>query len=127
MGGGQKVAYWLPMVLSHEGQPLVPFIDPRRSRGLTREGRRFVFSMMHERIRAADPDYEAVQLAVFQFGDSGKDQRNPILHIDNGVTLFSLDELEAMVTTTYMLWQEVCEEREVEARRKGTGTRGPLI
>lgn len=127
MGANQKVAYWLPMVLSHEGQALVPFIDPRRSRGLTREGRRFVFSMMHERIRAADPDYEGVRFAVFQFGASGEDQRNPILHIDDGVALFSLDELEAMVTATYTLWQEVCEEREVEERRKGTGTRGPLI
>jgi hypothetical protein len=127
MGAGQKVSYWLPMVLSHEGQPLVPFIDPRRSRGLTREARRFAFSMMHERIRAADPDYEAVRFAIFQFGEMVEDQRRPTLHTDADVVLFSLDELEAMVSATYALWQEVCEEREVEERRKATGTRGPLI
>ncbi len=127
MSTGQKVAYWLPMVLSFSGRAIVPFIDPRRSRGLTREGRRFVFSMMHERIRAADPDYEAVQFAIFQFGEQSKGQRDPVLHTDDRVTLFSLADLETMVSATYELWREVCEEREMEVRRKATGTRGPLI
>lgn len=127
MGTGHKVTYWLPMVLSLEGRALVPFIDPRRSRGLTREARRFVFSMMHERIRAADPDYEAVRFAIFQFGDVTEDRRNPMLHTDNGVALFSLDEMESMVSATYELWREVSEEREMDARRRATGTRGPLI
>jgi hypothetical protein len=127
MGAGQKVSYWLPMVLSYEGRALVPFIDPRRSRGLTAEARRFVFSMMHERIRAADPDFEAVSFAIFQFGEFNEDRRSPRLHMDDGVTLFSLDELEAMVATTYELWSEVCEERDTEERRKSTGTRGSLI
>ena len=127
MGTGQKVAYWLPLILSLDGRPIVPFIDPRRSRALTREARRFVFSMMHERIRAADPDYEAVRLGVFQFGDVAEGQRNPILHTDENVVLFSLEEMETMVEATYSLWREVCEERDVETRRKGTGTSGPLI
>lgn len=127
MGSGRRVSYWLSMILSLEGRPVVPFIDPRRSRGLTREGRRFVFSMMHERIRAVDPDYDAVHFAIFQFGDFTDDRRNPILHMDDGVELFPLAALESMVATTYELWQEVCDEREVEARRKATGTRGSLI
>lgn len=120
MSMGQKVSYWLPMVLAHEGQPIVPFIDPRRSRGLNKEGRRFAFSMMHERIRAADPDFEQVRLAIIQFGDLDEDQRYPRVHTDKGVTLFALDELEQMVATTYSLWAEVLEERADEARRSGT-------
>lgn len=127
MGAGRKVSYWLPMVLSYQERPIIPFIDPRRTRGLTREGRRFAFSMMHERTRAADPDYEGVELAIFQFGDAGNDQRNPVLHVDQGVSLFTLEQLDAMISATYTLWQEVCEEREVETRRRGTGTTGPLI
>ena len=127
MGSGRKVSYWLPMVLSYNGRAIVPFIDPRRSRGLTREGRRFAFSVMHERIRIADPDYAEVGLAIFQFGDFNKDQRNPVLHTDDGVTLYTLEELDAMVATTYSLWQEVCAERDVETRRRGTGTTGPLL
>lgn len=127
MGAGRKVAYWLPMVLSYQDRPIIPFIDPRRSRGLTREARRFAFSMMHERTRAADPDYEGVDLAIFQFGDWADDQRNPVLHTDQGVTLFPLEQLDAMISATYDLWLEVCEEREDETRRKGTGTSGPLL
>lgn len=127
MGAGQKVAYWLPMVLSIEGRAVVPFIDPRRSKGLTREGRRFAFSMMHERVRAADPDYETVGLAIVQFGDVIEDQRAVVVHMDDGTTLFSIDQLEMMVNSTYALWHEICEEREADDRRRGTGTHGPLI
>lgn len=127
LGTGQRVAYWLPMVLSHEGRPIVPFIDPRRSRGLSRAARRFVFSMMHEHIRAADPDYEAVGLAIFQFGAPAEGLRAPILHTDDGVDLISLAELEVMVATTYAIWQDVCEDREEETRRRAGGARGTLI
>lgn len=48
------------------------FIKPRRSRGLTAEGRRFAFSMMYERIRAADKDFTDVRLTIAQFGDSDR-------------------------------------------------------
>jgi hypothetical protein len=128
MSAGQKVNYWLSIILALNGQPLVPFIDPRRSsRGLTQDARRFVFSMMHERIRAADPDYESVTLAIFQFDDGDGERRLPRLYTDEGVQLFSLDEMERMVATTYSLWREVCEGREAEARRSAGGARGPLI
>lgn len=127
MGSGRKVSYWLQMVLSYQDRPIIPFIDPRRSRGLSTEGRRFAFSMMHERTRAADPDYENVDLAIFRFGDMDGDHRHPVLYTDHGVTLFTLEQLDAMISDTYSVWQEVCEEREVEMRRKGTGTSGPLL
>lgn len=127
MTTGQRVSYWLPMVLSHEGQPIVPFIDPRHSKGLTKAARRFVFSMMHQHIRVADPDYESVQLAIFQFGDTKEDTRSPVMHSDENIELFSLDELESMVSDTYSLWQEVSLEREMDTRRRAGGTRGPLI
>lgn len=127
MGTGQKVAYWLSLILSVDGRAIVPFIDPRRSKGLTREARRFVFSMMHERIRAVDPDYAAVGFGIFQFGDFAEDQRNPIIHTDDGVALYSLDEMEAMVEATYALWREILAERDEDTRRRGTGTTGPLL
>jgi hypothetical protein len=127
MGVAPPVTYWLPMVLSFEGCQLVPFIDPRRSRGLTHAGRRFALSMMHERIRAADPEYEAVRLAIFQFKDVNEDRRNLVIHTDESIQLFSFDEMEAMVRVTYELWREVWEEREMEMRRKSTGTRGSLL
>lgn len=127
MGTGQKVSYWLSLILLMNGRAIVPFIDPRRSKGLTREARRFVFSMMHERIRAVDPDYAAVGFGIFQFGDLTEGQRKPVVHSDEGVELFSLDQMEAMVEATYALWREILAERDEDARRRGTGTTGPLL
>jgi hypothetical protein len=127
MGAAQKVSYWQSMILSFGGRAFVPFFDPRRSRGLNRESRRFVFSMMHEHIRISDPDYEDVGLVIFQFGECIDDCRAPRMYTDEGVPLYPHDVLEEMVGSTYSLWHDVCQERDADERRKGTGTSGPLI
>ncbi|WP_199489472.1 type VI toxin-antitoxin system SocB family DNA replication inhibitor toxin [Pseudotabrizicola alkalilacus] len=126
MGMGQKITLWLPMILAIDEQASVLFIDPRRTRGLTAEGRRFAFSMMHERIRAADEDFAEVRLTIAQFGDPSDDRRAVRLHTDEGIGLYSRDELEQMVASTYAMWRDVLEERERKARGRATGT-GPLI
>ena len=82
--------------------------------------------MMHERIRAADEDFAGLKLAIVRFGDPEGDKRAARLFTDEGVDLYGLDELEIMVSSTYEMWRQVCEDREREARSKGTGT-GPLI
>lgn len=126
MGMGRKVTFWLPMILAIDEQASALFIEPRRTRGLTAEGRRFAFSMMHERIRAADEDFADVRLTIAQFGDPADGRRAVRLHTDEAVELYSREELELMVASTYEMWREVLEEREREARGRGTGT-GPLI
>jgi hypothetical protein len=126
LGVGTKVVFWHPVVLSIDRRPLVPFFDPRRTKSLTIQGRRFVFSVMHERIRAADPDFAEVALGVVQFSLSEKGPRVPILHTDDGVTLFTFEELDQMVRETYEMWREVCEERAAETRRRAGG-KGDLI
>lgn len=126
MGMGRKVSFWLPMILAIDEQASAIFIEPRRTRGLTAEGRRFAFSMMHERIRAADEDFAEVRLTIAQFGDPFEDRRSVRLHTDEGIELYSREELELMVASTYEMWREVLEEREREARGRATGT-GPLI
>ncbi len=126
MGMGQKITLWLPMILAIDEQPSALFIDPRCNRGLNADGRRFAFSMMHERIRAADEDFAEVRLTIVQFGDPSDDRRAVRLHTDEGVELYSREELEHMVASTYEMWREVLEERERKARGRATGT-GPLI
>ncbi|WP_449046016.1 type VI toxin-antitoxin system SocB family DNA replication inhibitor toxin [Paracoccus versutus] len=126
MGMGQKVTFWLPMILAIDEQASALFIEPRRTRGLTAEGRRFAFSMMHERIRAADEDFADVRLTIMQFGNPSDDRRAVRLHTDAGVELYSREELEQMVASTYDMWRDVLEERERKARDRATGT-GPLI
>ncbi|MEZ2132873.1 MULTISPECIES: hypothetical protein [unclassified Sinorhizobium] len=127
MGIGRKVTFWLPMILAFEEQPYAIFIDPRRSKGLTEAGRRFAFSMMHERIRAADEDFSNINLGIIRFQDNDEGERSARLHTDQGVELYSLDELESMVASTYRIWQEIYEERAAETRRKGTGTGGGMF
>lgn len=124
LGVGTKVVFWHPVVLSVDRRPLIPFFDPRRAKALTAEGRRFVFSVMHERIRVADPDFAEVTLGIFQFSLSEKGPRVPRVHTDAGVTLFTFDELDQMVRETYAMWREVCEERVAEVRRKASGSGG---
>lgn len=126
MGMGRKVTFWLPMILAIDEQANALFIEPRLRRGLTAEGRKFAFSMMHERIRAADEDFADVRLTIAQFGDPSDGRRAVRLHTDEGVQLYSREELELMVASTYEMWREVLEEREREARRRATG-KGPLV
>jgi hypothetical protein len=111
------------------GRPLVPFIDPRKTKKLTSEGRRFAFSVMHERIRVAEPDFAEVELGIIQFGVFSEDPeiRVPKLFTARDVALFEFEAIDAMVRETYQVWHEVLEERETETRRRGTGTTGPLI
>tara|TARA_R110002074_G_scaffold104113_4_gene224725 strand:- start:1416 stop:2117 length:702 start_codon:yes stop_codon:yes gene_type:complete len=126
MGMGRKVTFWLPMVLAIDEMPSAIFIEPRSTKGLTSEGRKFAFSMMHERIRAADEDYADVRLTIAQFHQPEDNRRAVRLHTDEGVGLYSREELEVMVTSTYNMWREVLEERERAERGRATGT-GPLI
>jgi hypothetical protein len=56
---------------------------------------------MHERIRAADPDFADVSSAIVQFALSEKGPRIPVLFSDRGVELFTFEELDQMVGETY--------------------------
>jgi hypothetical protein len=127
LGTTTKVVFWHPVVLSVDKRPLIPFFDPRRAKSLTAQGRRFVFSVMHERIRAADSDFAEVGLGIYQFTLTDKGPRIPVLYTDAGISLFSFEELDQMVRDTYEMWREVCEGREAEARKKAGGKRGDLI
>ncbi|MGK6316301.1 type VI toxin-antitoxin system SocB family DNA replication inhibitor toxin [Neorhizobium sp. DT-125] len=124
---GEKVEYWLPMVTALDGAPLIVFIDPRRGKRLTADARRFVFSMMHEHIRLANPDFSEARLGILQFGDVVEDQRPAKLWTDAGIALYGFDELDQMVRETYDIWREVSEARESETRRKSAGGYGPLF
>ncbi|WP_217355599.1 hypothetical protein [Ruegeria sp. HKCCA4008] len=131
---GWKVSLWLPTILAIDEAPYATFIDPRGNRGLNDIARQFAFSMMHERIRVEDPDFEEVRLSIVKFGqpterhagDKKKGFRPARFFTDEGVDLIPLDELERMVATTYEIWREVSEGREQEARRRAAGA-GPLF
>jgi hypothetical protein len=76
---------------------------------------------MHERTRAADPDFAHVEFAIFQFTRSARGPRTPILFYDISVERFSFDDLDEMVRETYHLWREISEERFADLRRRKAG------
>lgn len=123
---GVKVTYWSPVVIELYGRPTVPFIDPRRTLGLTSSARQFTFSVMHERIRAANPDFSAVSLAILQFEKTESGPRLVIVHFDDNIELLSVEALDNMMRETYEIWNEVLAERERDARR-GNGSSGSLL
>jgi hypothetical protein len=127
LGLSNKVTYWQSAVLTMDGKAVVPFYDPRRAKSLTEDARRFVFSVMHERIRASDPDFAEVGFVIFQFERSAKGPRTPITYFDSSSQLFTFDDLDDMVRETYRIWQEICEDRAAETRRKAGGGSGGFI
>jgi hypothetical protein len=128
LGQGAKLVYWLSAVLIIGETPLVPFVDPRgSSTKLTPDGRRFVLSVMNERIKVADHDFAEVRLGIFQFRKGVGSTRIPVLHTDEGVELFDFETLDQMVRETYELWEDVCRERTAEMRRRTGTTREGMI
>jgi hypothetical protein len=120
VGGSAKLSFWHSLLLIERDEPLVPFYDPRRStKQLTRLAQRFVFSVMHERIRAADPDFSSVRLGIYQFTSPKLGPRRPVLHTDVGIELFGFDELDYMVRDTYETWNEVYTRRTERERKRG--------
>ena len=127
LGAAGKVVYWTQAVIAMGGEPVVPFFDPRRSTRLSPSGRRFAFSVMHERIRVADPDLAGVRLCIIQFANVPKGPRSPKMHLDAGIPLYSFEELSFMTQETYRIWHEVLDEREDGLRRRAAGERGSLL
>jgi hypothetical protein len=122
VGYGQSVKYWWNLYTVIERRPCFVFVDPRISNPLTQVGRKFVLSMMHERIRVPDPDFADSRLLVVQLGKAADSKRVVRLFEPTDSGLFSFDELNEMIDETYRLWIEVLEERADELRKKPTGS-----
>jgi hypothetical protein len=122
---GIEVSYWLPLILVLNDRLAIPFLDPRRSHGLTSEGRRFTFSMINEKARIIDPDLFDADLLIFDVG-SIDGRRVLKTHFAGFSPLMSYDELDTRVSETYADWEIVLAERE-EERRRERGGRGSLL
>src|SRR5260370_39057186 len=111
VGYGQSVSYWWNLYTVLEDQPCFIFADPRISNPLTRDGRKFVLSLMHERIRVPDPDFAKSRLVVAQFGKGEGGARTIRLFDAAEVELFNVDQLNEMIDETYKIWIEVLHQR----------------
>ena len=126
VGYGQSVKYWWNLYTVIGRHPCFVFVDPRLSNPLTQVARKFVLSMMHERIRVPDPDFANSRLLVVQFGRTDESKRIIRLFEPTDSGLFSFDELNEMIDETYRLWIEVLEERADDMRTKKPASPTPL-
>jgi hypothetical protein len=121
-----SVRYWWDVYYVADGRAIVPFVDPRASRGLGFEDRRVAFSFMNERIRKAGSDFEEALLAIIQFPKNSNGVRELKIHFDDGLELYDYNELSEMVRVLYEEWEAELKDRE-SAMRKASGTGGTLI
>ena len=132
IGNGESVSLWYSAVIFVDGKQIVPFIDPRSSRGLEREARRFAFSMMNEHIREAELVGEEVSLGIIRFESGtvetrgGRHRPARLYTDDQAGELFSYSELEAMISETYEVWRDIYLGRVAEERKKAANS-GELI
>lgn len=116
---GLKLTCWSPALLVYRDRLAIPFVDMRRNYRLSYEGLRFIFSVIQIALRENNPDYEDVESEILRLG---KDSARTIRPISGGnMRLFSYDELEAMVTETYKLWEVVHADRKEKETRYDWG------
>jgi hypothetical protein len=121
VGYGNSVSYWNNFYSVFDDQAAFIFFDPRLSNPLTKRARKFVFSIMNQRLRIADPDFAEANLMIAQFKKSGRWNRQISLHSSIEDDLYSEDELNEMISTTYSIWADILFEREQQARRAAGG------
>jgi hypothetical protein len=124
VGFGAKIKFWHDFYSIQNDRPVLAFIDPRLTDGLTALGRLFMFSAMHHTVAVGD--FEGARLEILRF------PRNQYSG-EREVEVFSFDErdvveeavLNEAIDRTYKIWREIVAERTEEARRQPpTGTGG---
>lgn len=128
LGSFDSVRFWEPAVLAFGKRRFVFFVDPRSTKRLTTAARNFIFSIMHEHIRANDPDLTSAGLLILSLSPkNGDSARTVYSHYANPEFLLDFSTLDSMIQKTYQIWIDVLNERREEEHRRGTGTSGPLI
>jgi|SRR6185312_2217970 len=122
VGYGQSVAYWWNLYTVLADQSCFVFADPRLSNPLTKLGRRFTFSMMHQRIRVPDPDFFESRLLITQFTKGLNGARDIRLFDAAEIELYTVDQLNEMIDETYKIWLEVLRERVEDEHKKAAGS-----
>lgn len=115
--------FWWDLFFVENERAVVPFVDPRLTRGLSREDMRVVFSFMHERIRVSGSDFEDCRLAIFQFPKNALGTRVVKITYDDDFELYSYVQLSEMVENVYRTLSDVAaENRRASARGTATGS-----
>lgn len=118
---GMRYEFWSPMIVRYEGVARIVFLDLRRSGGLSPTGLHVAFSIMHERFRALNPDFSAVQFEIWRFANNDARTVRPIVEWAEPI---SYESIISDIAETYSILNAL---RSGDAGR-ATGTDpGPLF
>jgi hypothetical protein len=82
---------------------------------------RFIFSVMHERIRVEYSDFEQARLGIIRFGVKSDGSRRASITTDENRDLLDFETLQNMISITYSLWEEIHQQRRAARRRQHGG------
>jgi len=123
LGGTVRYDFGLPFLVRYPDHVAVVFLDIRRSGNLSPNGRRFIFSAMHERFRVAYPDLSEAHLEIWRFRNNSNRE---IVKLESSFELITYESLAQDVRETYEILGYVQRGYD-DDRRRGTGTAGPLL
>ncbi len=121
IGFGSKIRYWQDFYFNQNGVPAICFMDPRRSRGLNSEGRRFVFSVMQHNVALGDFSEAQFEIYRFPIVDSEESKRRVKMYTFDKSDLLSEADINKAINDTYKIWFKILEEREEEQKRTASG------
>lgn len=101
--------FWAPYILKIEGKKYIPFLDFRQGdRRLTRDARRFIFSILNTHIRLANPtEYGDVGFVILEFAAPQSKVRSVVPYFDTGLSFWSDAEIGAMIDAVYRAIDEI--------------------
>jgi hypothetical protein len=117
IGFGAKIKFWHDLYSIQGEQPVLAFIDPRLSDGLTSLGRLFIFSAMYHTVAIGDFDGATLEVLRLPQEKFSKKRKVEVFKFDRRDAVDELT-LNNAITRTFAIWQEVLLERTEEARRR---------
>jgi hypothetical protein len=102
-------SFWEPYFLKIDGKKYVPYVDFRQGeRRLTRDARRFIFSIQHTHIRLANPtEYGDMGLVILEFVAMQNKVRSVTPYFDTGVSFWNDADIGAMIDAVYRAVDEI--------------------
>jgi hypothetical protein len=103
LGRAGTRTFWSPYILRIDGKKYIPFLDFRQGpRRLTRDARRFIFSILHTHIRLANPtEYGDVGFVILEFAAAQNKIRSVVPYFDTGYSFWSDAEIGVMIDAVY--------------------------
>lgn len=109
LGRAGTKTFWAPYILKIDGKKYIPFLDYRQGpRRLTRDARRFVFSILNTHIRQANPtEYGDVGFVILEFAAPQSKVRIVVPYFDTGLSFWNDTEIGAMIDAVYRAVDEI--------------------